>query len=429
MRGARAPSWRRLANATVSAWARHMGAASEREKVYSCSGTEKTTAAPLGERRERAVGDRHHRDPAPGRRLHHVDHLVGVEAERHGHQQIPVPDGARHVGGEPAARVEEHGAPAQHRQHVAEELHHRRGAELAQEVDGVRLLHERHGAGEVIGVDAPQEVLERGDVAQDEVVEEAGLAVVAPRPQLGLEGLDARLKAGSGRREPLLEGRLEILEPLVAQRLGEAHEARGVDADALGDGVDPKHRHVVGVLRDVDGDPLVGLAHPVVAGVDLADEILVVAWRPIGDDVQRWRHAAPHDLCHAPVVRPKGGHGKLFRHRRLPRAASTRKHDDDPARVRRPRSGPRASRRPSRASPAPSGGGGGRGAPRCVREGPDAPPHGWGGRGDERDRPRASGRGPQAIGRPYKGEAAVIASTVREQTIEMIVALGLGADD
>ena len=45
MRGASALCWTRAATATTKACARHIGTASEREKVWSCSGTGNSTRA------------------------------------------------------------------------------------------------------------------------------------------------------------------------------------------------------------------------------------------------------------------------------------------------------------------------------------------------------------------------------------------------
>src|SRR5580704_15914728 len=102
-----------------------------------------------------------------------------------------------------------------------------------------------------------------------------GIAAIA---ELGFECLDARFEAGSRGRQPLLEDGLELLKTLVAEHLGEADEARGMKAAGAGDGIHRLDRDIIGVLREIDRDALIGSVHILVALVDDADQLFVVLW-------------------------------------------------------------------------------------------------------------------------------------------------------
>ena len=171
---------------------------------------------------------------APCRLLDDVDHLARVEAERDGEQEVGRAGEARPVRGEPAALVEQHRALVEHREDVAQEHHHRRGAQLADEVDRLGPLHHLGRLGDRRAVDVAEEVAQRGDVAHHEVGEEAGRALLLRADQLVLQradllrnrqapdpGIEDKHPPAGRRRNKITGQRLNHEENLIAFAKGE----------------------------------------------------------------------------------------------------------------------------------------------------------------------------------------------------------------
>ena len=89
----------------------------------------------------------------------------------------------------------------------------------------------RHGLLEIRFRDFDEQILQRGDVADDQVMKETAFAAVFPGAEFAFQRLDSRFEARRGCGQALLEQALKRLEAVVAERLGETgrhwtHEPR-----------------------------------------------------------------------------------------------------------------------------------------------------------------------------------------------------------
>ena len=112
---------KRAAAAVAMHCTRHIGAAREREKVYSSSGTVNSTSRILGERRQLAVGDRDDGVPLSRPRLRQSPPPLWHSA---GRQWQPARHGGPSSAPSPAqARpgIEQDALPLQHRQQIAQQ--------------------------------------------------------------------------------------------------------------------------------------------------------------------------------------------------------------------------------------------------------------------------------------------------------------------
>ena len=134
---------------------------------------------------------------AAGRFVDDVDDFGGVEAERNGEQQVGLADRSRHVRRQTSAGIEQHAAFAEHRQDVAQEISDRGRAELAKQINDLRLLQQGHGLLEIRLGDLGEQVLKRGDVPHDQVAKEPAFAAVFASAEFAFERLDPRLEPGA----------------------------------------------------------------------------------------------------------------------------------------------------------------------------------------------------------------------------------------
>ena len=111
----------------------------------------------------------------------------------------------------------------------------------------------------------------------------------APVSDLGAEPGRAGLEARRRGHQPLLKQSLDVAEPGESQELGKPHEAGRMDSALLSQGGDRVRRHLIGVLRQVLGDELVGLAHGLVVLVHV----------PYQDFVTRGHYASFHNALPA----------------------------------------------------------------------------------------------------------------------------------
>ncbi len=235
----------------------------------------------LGEGRQRAVRDRENGNAARGRLFGDVHDFRRIEAEGYQKQEVGLPRDLRHVRRETATGIEQHGALAQHGQHIAQQVDHRRGPQLPDQIDRVGLLHHVGGERDALGINVGQQILQGCDIPRHEVAEESDVAF--PRaPQFAFQRLDPRVEAGRGGRQPALEHDLEILEALVAKGLRIADKTGGVNPAFLADGIHRQHRDIVRILRQEQGDLLVRPAHVVVPVMDQPDEFLIGFRRTVG---------------------------------------------------------------------------------------------------------------------------------------------------
>ena len=142
------------------------------------------------------------------------------------------------------------------------------------------MFHERDSLRNSFCGNARQQILQRRYVTHNQVPQETHLAAVFASSEFVLKCLYSRIKPGGRRRETAPEDRLKFFEPLVTERLCEAHTARCVNSTLFGDCVYRSDRYVVWVLRQVDRYLLIGVAHLRMAVMDNPDKSLIRLWRP-----------------------------------------------------------------------------------------------------------------------------------------------------
>src|SRR5207245_8320779 len=109
--------------------------------------------------------------------------------------------------------------------------------ELTDQIDDIGFFEKADCSGKLFRLYLGKQVLKRSNIANYQIAHESELATIRSRAEFAFQGLDARLETGSGGGKPPLKHLLQTLEPVVAQRLGEAHQARRVNTTALANGI------------------------------------------------------------------------------------------------------------------------------------------------------------------------------------------------
>ncbi len=104
--------------------------------------------------------------------------------------------------------------------------------------------------------DGIHQSLKRGDVTHDKVAQEAFVAQAGVLPQFRFKRADALIEAGGSGHQPGLKNRLHVLEPRIAQMLGKADKARGVNIGLFGYTGDRLQGYNIGILRQIAGNLL-----------------------------------------------------------------------------------------------------------------------------------------------------------------------------
>jgi len=223
------------------------------------------------------IGAKIHRREDPrlitghGRFVDDIDDLGGVEAERNGEQQVGLSNSSRHVRRQTATGIEKDTALAEHRQDVSQEIGHRGRAELTKQVNDLRLFQQCHGLLEIRFRDLGEQILKRGDIADDQILKKPAFAAVFARAKFAFQRLDPRFEAGRRRGEALLEQTLKCLEAIIAESLGEPDNVGRVNPATPRDRVDRVHGHIVGILGQINRDPLIRLTHVIITLMNSAD--------------------------------------------------------------------------------------------------------------------------------------------------------------
>ena len=210
------------------------------------------------DRRKPAVADRDDLRLAVDRLVHDVGGLLRVGPEAGRDQQVAGPHHRALLDDHPGEAVHQVGPLVGVAQRVGEVGGDREGAAQADEVNGVGLRDQFHAALELGLARRLVEMLQRRDVALDEVVQEirrrlrgavAGALVVLP------DALGIARARGEG-DQLVAEQLLHVARAVVAEGLGEAHDRRGLDLAALGDDRERLETDVIRVLERVGGDLL-----------------------------------------------------------------------------------------------------------------------------------------------------------------------------